>query len=48
MARHEAMWRVAKKMPLSLAQIGRVFGRDHSTVIAGIAKHNLRRAGGEV
>lgn len=43
MARQEVMYH-ARLAGLSLAQIGRALGRDHSTVLAGIAAHK-RRAG---
>jgi hypothetical protein len=32
-ARHLAMWTVAKDTGLTLTQIGRAFGRDHTTII---------------
>ncbi len=42
-ARHEAMYLIALRTPMSLPQIGRVLGgRDHTTVIAGIRRHAER------
>lgn len=42
-ARHLAYWRVARETGASLAAIGRAFGdRDHTTIIAGIRKHEQR------
>lgn len=42
-ARHMAHWRVARETGASLAAIGRAFGdRDHTTIIHGIRKHELR------
>lgn len=42
-ARHLAYWRVARETGASLAAIGRAFGdRDHTTIIHGIRKHELR------
>lgn len=44
-ARHEAMWRVKNKTLFSLPKIGRVFGgRDHTTVLHAIRKHEARMA----
>lgn len=44
-ARHEAMWRVKKKTLFSFPKIGRVFGgRDHTTVLHGVRKHEERMA----
>lgn len=41
--RHEAMYEIARRTPLSLPQIGRAIGdRDHTTVRAGIRKHAQR------
>ena len=40
LARHEAMWKVRQECALSLPHIGRIFGgRDHTTVLYGIRKH---------
>jgi hypothetical protein len=44
-ARHHAMWLLREHTRYSLPQIGRLFGRDHSTVISGIAHHLERVAG---
>jgi len=42
-ARHEAMWRCKMETTNSLPHIGRVFGgRDHSTVIHAVKKHEQR------
>lgn len=41
-ARHEIMYRASKETALSLPQIGRFLGRDHKTVMHGIAKHAER------
>jgi chromosomal replication initiation ATPase DnaA len=44
-ARHEAMWRLKQETTMSFPQIGRrLGGRDHSTVIHGIHKHEERMA----
>lgn len=42
-ARHYGYWRVARETGASLAAIGRAFGdRDHTTIIHGIRKHEIR------
>ena len=41
-ARHHAMYRMSQETDMSLAEIGRQMGRDHTTVISGIRAH-LRR-----
>ena len=42
-ARHEAFWRMKQETRLSLPQIGRFMGgRDHTTVLHGIRKHEER------
>lgn len=44
-ARHEAMWSIRKNTPLSFPQIGRMFGgRDHTTAIHGVKRHEERLA----
>lgn len=43
-ARHEAMWRAKHETTRSLPEIGRVFNKDHTTVIYGIAQHEKRIA----
>jgi len=44
-ARQEAMWRARNETPHSLPCIGRFLGgKDHTTVIYGIRKHNERIA----
>ena len=44
LARHEAMYRLRAETPMSLLAIGERLGRDHSSVIYGIAQHNARLA----
>lgn len=42
-ARHEAMWRLRNETTMSLPMIGkRLGGRDHTTVLHGIRKHEER------
>lgn len=42
-ARHEAMWRIARERPhLSLPAIGKLFNRDHTTVIHALRAHERR------
>jgi len=42
-ARHEAFWRCKHETTMSLPEIGRRFGgRDHTTVLHGIRKHEER------
>ena len=43
-ARQEAMLRLRRETDLSLPQIGRIFKRDHSTVIHGIRRASQREA----
>ena len=43
-ARHEAFYAVKLATGGSLARIGRIFGRDDSTVINGIRAHKVRTA----
>jgi chromosomal replication initiation ATPase DnaA len=45
-ARHEAWWRLRHHpgRHYSLAEIGRLFGRDHTTVRHGIELHDRRSA----
>jgi chromosomal replication initiation ATPase DnaA len=45
-ARHETWWRLRHhpERHYSLAEIGRLFGRDHTTVLHGIQAHRLRGA----
>ena len=40
-ARHTSIYIIRKLTDLSLKEIGRVFGRDHSTVISSINKVEL-------
>ncbi len=42
-ARHEAMWRLRNETSMSLPEIGRrMGGRDHTTAINGVKKHQQR------
>jgi hypothetical protein len=41
-ARHAVMWRMRRELGLSLPAIGRLFGRDHTTVLNGIRRHEQR------
>ena len=41
-ARHEAMYRMRQELELSFSQIGRIFQRDHTSVIYGIHRHTER------
>lgn len=43
-ARQEAMWRIKRETPLTIQMIGRRFGRDHSTVVRSIERHERRVA----
>lgn len=44
-ARDDAMWRLRTEMGMSLVQIGlRLGGRDHSTVLSGLRRHEERRS----
>lgn len=49
-ARQEAMWRLRHRLALdgrprhSLLEIGRVFNRDHTTVLHGLRAHEARLA----
>ena len=38
--RSEAVWLIAKETELSLAALGRFIGRDHTSVIHSIRRHN--------
>lgn len=38
-ARHNAMARMRNELPLSYAEIGYFFRRDHSTVMYGVKNH---------
>lgn len=42
-ARQQAMWLCARDTPLSLPAIGRIFNRDHTTVLHAIRRENDRR-----
>ncbi len=39
-ARQEAIWRIAADTTLSLPQIGRIFNRDHTTILHAIRRMN--------
>lgn len=41
-ARHEAWWRMRHELSLSYPQIGRLWGRDHTTILNGVRKHQAR------
>ncbi len=41
-ARQEVMWRCCHETPLSLAAIGRILRRDHSSVLHGSRRHAAR------
>lgn len=41
-ARQEAMWRIKRETPLTIQMIGRRFGRDHTTVVRSIERHERR------
>jgi chromosomal replication initiation ATPase DnaA len=41
-ARQSAMWRIRMATSLSLPQIGRMFDRDHTTVLHAIRAHEAR------
>ena len=41
-ARQEAYWECSRRTGASLPQIGRVFSRDHSSVLYGIREHEKR------
>jgi hypothetical protein len=45
-ARHEAMWRMSKETSMSLPAIGRrMGGKDHTTVLHGIRRHEAKVRG---
>lgn len=46
--RHEAMQAIKDGTPLSLVEIGRIFGKDHTTVLHGIRKVEAMRAAAEI
>jgi chromosomal replication initiator protein len=41
-ARQEAIWRIWRERGYAFARIGRVFGKDHTTIMHSIAKHEER------
>lgn len=43
-ARQEAMFQIRETTPLSLPQIARMFGKDHSTVVHAVKAHKERIA----
>lgn len=42
--RHHAMWEVRQRTTLSFPQIGRIFDRDHTSVLHDVREHEKRRA----
>jgi chromosomal replication initiation ATPase DnaA len=44
-ARQELWWQLRQHRHYSLGEIGRLFGRDHSTVLQGIDAHRRRLHG---
>ena len=49
LARHCAMWRIKRALPWSMPRIGRAFGgRDHTTALNAIRRHQARIDAGEV
>lgn len=38
-ARHEACYRIRSELRLSLPDIGKIMGRDHTTILHGVRKH---------
>lgn len=42
-ARQHAIWLIARETGLSLAQIGLIFNRDHTTILHSIRAENLRQ-----
>jgi hypothetical protein len=47
-ARHLAMWRVHKRLPhYSLPRIGRLFRRDHTTILYAVRKIEARASRGD-
>lgn len=46
--RQEAMWRCATETIHSLPEIGRLFDRDHTTVLHGIRRHEKRLSADEI
>ncbi|CDP50689.1 hypothetical protein [Devosia sp. DBB001] len=44
-ARYEAMWRMRQETTMSYPQIGAKLGRDHSTVVHAIKRHERIRGG---
>lgn len=43
-ARHEAWWEIRRQTTHSYPVIGKIFGRDHTTVRAGCIAHEARLA----
>lgn len=41
-ARHHLWWYMRQELRLSYPEIGRIFGCDHTTILAGIRKHVSR------
>ena len=42
-ARHQAIWLIARDTGLSMSSIGRMFNRDHTTILSAIRKQNRIR-----
>lgn len=40
--RHEVMWRLRRETSMSMPEIGRLMGRDHTSVLNGIRAHEQR------
>lgn len=47
-ARQHIMFELSQRTPWSIAQIGRFLGRDHTSVLHGVKKHQKRIEDGEV
>lgn len=45
--RHHAMWLIREETALSLPQIGRLFNRDHTTILSALRRATARLAAGE-
>ncbi|MES2359941.1 MAG: helix-turn-helix domain-containing protein [Gemmatimonadota bacterium] len=42
-ARHHAWWELRQRGYWSYPDIGKLFGRDHTTIMAGVQSHERRR-----
>jgi chromosomal replication initiator protein len=47
-ARHHAIWEISKCTPWSLVRIGKLFRKDHTTIINAIRRHQARIDAGTV